>query len=84
MTSLLEDLKKTNNMVRDSESIENNLHWMRNVNFIEDASRRMKGYLAENFNFIGKVTLPLITNTPVEKPVSKSKKRYSTALGKSF
>ncbi|MBA3985511.1 MAG: ISAs1 family transposase [Flavobacteriales bacterium] len=84
ISSLSEDAAKINNMVRDHWSIENKLHWMLDVNFREDASRRRKGHSAENFNIIAKVALSLITKTPVEKPMSKRNKRYAAALSNSF
>jgi predicted transposase YbfD/YdcC len=84
ISSLSEDAAKINNMVRDHWSIENKLHWMLDVNFREDASRRRKGHSAENFNIIAKVALSLITKAPVEKPMSKSNKRYAAALSNSF
>lgn len=84
ISSLCDQALSINNKVRDHWSIENNLHWMLDVNFGEDASRRRKGHSAENFNIIAKTALSLITKTPVENKMSKKNKRYAAALSNSF
>jgi predicted transposase YbfD/YdcC len=84
ISSLSEKAISINKKVRDHWSIENKLHWMLDVNFGEDASRRRKGHSAENFNIIAKVALSLITNTTEEKKMSKKNKRYAAALSNSF
>lgn len=84
ISSLKEEPARINNKIRSHWGIENKLHWMLDVNFGEDASRRRKGYSAENFNIIAKVALSLIIKTPVKKQMSKRNKRYAAALDNRF
>lgn len=41
-----------NMLARGHWTIENNLHWMLDVTFKEDASRARKGYAAENLSLL--------------------------------
>lgn len=84
ISSLSEEAISINKMIRDHWGIENKLHWMLDVNFREDSSRRRKGHSAENFNIIAKVALSLITKTAEGKKMSKKNKRYAAALSNSF
>ena len=49
-----------NKLVRSHWGIENNLHWVLDVTFKEDASRRRKGNSAYNFNIICKIAIKLL------------------------
>lgn len=49
-----------NQQIRSHWAIENKLHWVLDVNFKEDASRKRKGDSAQNFGLISKIALTLI------------------------
>lgn len=68
-----------NKRVRQHWGIENKLHWMLDVNFGEDASRKRKGYSANNFNIISKIALTLVCQEKSEKG-SVDTKRFNAAL----
>jgi len=48
--------------IRSHWSIENKLHWMLDVAFGEDASRKRKGNAAQNFSTLNKIALNLLKN----------------------
>lgn len=48
------------NMIRLHWSIENKLHWVLDVAFSEDASRKRKGNAAQNFSLLSKIALNLL------------------------
>ena len=52
---------------------------MLDVNFGEDASRKRKGYSANNFNVISKIALTLVCQEKSEKG-SVDTKRFNAAL----
>ena len=60
-------------------SVENNLHWVLDVTFNEDASRKRKNNEAENFNMLLKSTIALLANDKTKK-LSKNGKRLKAAL----
>ena len=60
ISSKIADAQTFNKIVRSHWAIENNLHWVLDVTFKEDASRRRKGNSAYNFNIIAKIALKLI------------------------
>lgn len=60
-----------NKDIRSHWSIENNLHWVLDVTFGEDASRKRQKFAAQNFNTINKIALTLLAN---EKTIKASKK----------
>lgn len=49
-----------NDWIRSHWAIENNLHWMLDVNFREDYSTKQKANAAQNFNTISKLALYLL------------------------
>ena len=69
-------------MIRRHWSIENNLHWMLDVVFNEDQSRRRIGNSAANFNIIAKVALALIERVPLKK--SKRQRRFKAGFDPEF
>ena len=83
ISSLELDAKSINQKIRNHWSIENNLHWMLDVAFGEDSSRKRKGFSAENFNIISKTALSLITKVE-SKGNSKKSRRYLAALDTKF
>lgn len=68
-----------NSKVRSHWSVENNLHWVLDVTFGEDASRKRKNNEAENFNMLLKATITLLANDKTPK-FSKKRKRLQAAL----
>jgi len=63
-----------NQVIRNHWSIENNLHWMLDVVFDEDNSRKRKGNSPANFNIISKIALGIIERN--QKKESKRQKRF--------
>lgn len=55
--------------IRNHWSVENNLHWVLDVEFKEDASRKRKGNQAANFSIIRKVVLNLINQNRGKKSI---------------
>jgi predicted transposase YbfD/YdcC len=68
-----------NSKTRSHWSVENNLHWVLDVTFNEDASRKRKNNEAENFNMLLKSTIALLANDKTPK-FSKKRKRLQAAL----
>jgi predicted transposase YbfD/YdcC len=81
-TSSQKEAKTLNHMIRRHWSIENNLHWMLDVVFNEDQSRRRIGNSAANFNIIAKVALSLIERVPLKK--SKRQRRFKAGFDPEF
>ncbi|WP_188112095.1 ISAs1 family transposase [Aquimarina sp. RZ0] len=73
-----------NKKIRAHWAVENNLHWVLDVNFNEDASRKRIGYAAANYNIIAKTALTLINKANAPKRTSKKNKRYPAALSSDF
>jgi len=63
-------------------SIENTLHWTRDVTFGEDDCRIRSGYGAENFAVVRHLALNLLKQNPSKASISK--KRYRAALSDTF
>ncbi len=68
-----------NQNTREHWSVENNLHWVLDVTFNEDASRKRKNNEAENFNMLLKDTFALVENYKTPK-FPKQLKRLQAAL----
>lgn len=60
VTSSAKEVKDLAVMIRSHWSVENNLHWVLDVEFEEDASRKRSGNQASNFSLIRKIALNLI------------------------
>jgi len=78
ISSKLAHAKVFNKDIRSHWAIENKLHWVLDVNFKEDSSRKRKGNSAQNFGIISKIALTLIDNYPAKK--SKPWKRLKAAF----
>lgn len=63
-----------NKKIRSHWAIENNLHWMLDISFGEDSSRRRKNNHAINFNIMAKTALTLIKHSLHKMPVSHKKR----------
>ena len=71
-----------NRNVRSHWEIENKLHWVLDVTFGEDASRKRKGNSAENFALVTKIALTLLQKS--EDKRSKPSKRLKAALSDAY
>lgn len=60
ITSLKPDAKRINRAIRQHWGIENKLHWVLDVAFGEDLSRKRAGYAAQNFSVLNRIALNLI------------------------
>lgn len=59
--------EKLNKFIRSHWAIENNLHWVLDVIFKEDKSRRRKGDSPLNFSIIAKIAMTLIKKAKIKK-----------------
>ena len=83
ISSLSADATYINHAVRDHWAIENKLHWVLDVQFQEDSSRKRTGNSASNFNIISKVALGLIEKVETKRQ-SKRGRRHMAAFGTKF
>jgi len=60
--------------IRSHWGIENKLHWILDVAFSEDASRKRIGNAAQNFSLLAKIALNLLKNEKTEKQGVKGKR----------
>jgi predicted transposase YbfD/YdcC len=74
ITSLDANAEKAANAVRSHWGIENSLHWVLDVAFHEDSSRKRTGNAAENFSIICRIALNLIKNETTKKRSVKGKR----------
>ncbi len=77
ISSAKESAQIFNKQIRSHWAIENNLHWMLDVSFSEDSSRRRKNNHAINFNLMAKTALGLLKNNADKIPISHKKARAS-------
>lgn len=81
-SSLTEEAKTINYKIRDHWAIENKLHWVLDLVFKEDNSRRRKGNSASNFNILAKCALNLIEQNNAKLP--RTQKRNKAAFDPKF
>ncbi|MDR2118476.1 MAG: ISAs1 family transposase [Tannerellaceae bacterium] len=67
ITSLKPDAKLINSAVRFHWSIENSLHWVLDVAFNEDNSRKRSGFAAQNYSILNRIALNLLKNEKTTK-----------------
>jgi predicted transposase YbfD/YdcC len=67
ISSLPADAKLINQSVRAHWSVENSLHWVLDVGFNEDASRKRTGFAAQNYSLISRIALNLLKNDKTTK-----------------
>jgi predicted transposase YbfD/YdcC len=67
ITSLKADAKLINDAVRFHWSIENSLHWVLDVAFNEDNSRKRCGFAAQNYSILNRIALNLLKNEKTTK-----------------
>lgn len=70
--------------LRGHWSIENQLHWMLDVVFKEDASTVRTNHAPENLNLLRKIALSLMRSVPTEKRSSTKSKLARAALNPDF
>lgn len=82
ISSKITDAELFNKEIRSHWAIENQLHWMLDVNFQEDRNRKRKGNSAYNFNMLTKIVLGLLEKENTK--MSKSGKRTKAAFDPVF
>ena len=60
---------KIGKSIREHWGIENSLHWVLDVAFGEDKSRKRSGHAAQNFSIINRIALNLLKNEPKKRSV---------------
>lgn len=82
ISSLNKPAKELSALIRSHWGIENSLHWILDVNFDEDRSRKRKGYAAQNFSLTNKIAINLL-NQEAQSKLSMTHKKlranYDTA-----
>jgi predicted transposase YbfD/YdcC len=71
--------EKFNGWIRSHRTVENKLHWILDVTFKEDLSRKRKESAAKNFNVILKCAITMLVTDKTDKS-SYKKKRAKLAL----
>ncbi len=74
ISSLLTGAKELQRTIRLHWGIENKLHWVLDVAFSEDASRKRAGNASQNFSILSKIALNLLKNDTSEKQGIKGKR----------
>jgi predicted transposase YbfD/YdcC len=67
ISSLEPDALKINNAIRSHRSIENALHWVLDVAFGEDSSRKRSRFAAQNYSLLNRIALNLLKNEKTTK-----------------
>lgn len=78
------DAEKFNRSIRSHWYIENKLHWVLDVDFKEDYSRKRNGSSASNFNVLTKVAMAYLKNGEVNRNTSLAANRFKAALDTKF
>ena len=74
ITSLPSPAKFIAKYVRQHWAIENSLHWVLDVAFREDHSRKRNGYAAQNYSILNRIALNLLKNNKSVKVGVKGKR----------
>ncbi|WP_142785143.1 ISAs1 family transposase [Changchengzhania lutea] len=74
ISSVKTDAKALQKMIRLHWGIENKLHWVLDVAFSEDASRKRAGNAAQNFSILSKIALNLLRKDKQTKQGLKGKR----------
>jgi predicted transposase YbfD/YdcC len=74
ITSLEANAQLINEAVRFHWSIENSLHWVLDVAFNEDNSRKRSGFAAQNYSILNRIALNLLKNENTTKVGIKGKR----------
>jgi predicted transposase YbfD/YdcC len=74
ITSLKPDAARLNRAVRQHWGIENKLHWVLDVGFGEDLSRKRAGHAAQNFSLLNRIALNILKQDKSSKRGIKGKR----------
>jgi predicted transposase YbfD/YdcC len=74
ITSLKPDAARLNRAIRQHWSVENNLHWVLDVGFGEDLSRKRAGHSAQNFSTLNRIALNILKHDKSSKRGIKGKR----------
>jgi predicted transposase YbfD/YdcC len=74
ISSLPPDATRLNRAIRQHWGIENCLHWVLDVAFHEDQSRKRAGHAAQNFSLINRVALNLLRHDKSSKVGTRGKR----------
>ena len=74
ITSLKPDAARLNRVVRQHWGIENKLHWVLDVGFGEDLSRKRAGHAAQNFSLLNRIALNMLKQEKTSKRGIKGKR----------
>jgi predicted transposase YbfD/YdcC len=74
ITSLKPDAARLNRAIRQHWGIENKLHWMLDVGFGEDLSRKRAGHSAQNFSLVNRIALNMLKQDKSSKRGIKGKR----------
>jgi len=74
ISSLKQDAAEFQRDIRNHWSIENKLHWILDVGFSEDSSRKRNQNAAQNYSILLKIALNLLKNEKTEKQGIKGKR----------
>lgn len=84
ISSMKATAKEFNKWIRSHWAIENKLHWVLDVTFKEDLSRKRKGHATENFNVVLYTALAILTKDKATSTSSYKKKRTKAALNRKY
>ena len=82
ISSKIAGAKNYNGLVRSHWAIENKLHWVMDVTFQEDDSRKRTANSAANFKMIAKIALKILEKNKAK--LSKPMTRMKAALDDNF
>lgn len=74
ITSLRPDAARLNRVIRQHWGIENKLHWVLDVGFGEDLSRKRAGHAAQHFSILNRIALNLLKQDKSSKRGIKGKR----------
>jgi len=74
ITSLKPDAERLNRSIRQHWGIENKLHWVLDVGFGEDLSRKRAGHSAQNFSLLNRIALNILKQDKTSKRGIKGKR----------
>ena len=74
ITSLRPDAARLNRVIRQHWGIENKLHWVLDVGFGEDLSRKRAGHSAQNFSLLSRIALNILKHDKTSKRGIKGKR----------
>ena len=83
ISSLNQTAEYFNKAIRNHWAVENNLHWVLDVQFNEDNSRKRKDNAAENFAIVRRFALTKITQAPLKR-YGVNNRRLIAALNEEY